>query len=94
MNNKMIEDIYHTLLGVIKEEFCVPGVENLFEEGSMCEDLYNETLAAYERLRNRLGVANEDCDVEIIINSLMTIEQVISMKMFEYGMKFAKENKI
>ena len=89
MDVKNVWDIYNTLLGVQCEEFCVPGVENLFTENSICDCAYNEMLEAYARLRERLGVADEDQDVEIIIHSLTTIEQNVSMKMFEYGTKFA-----
>ena len=91
MDVKKVQDIYNTLLGVQCEEFCVPGVENLFTEDSECDIAYNEMLEAYARLRDRLGVTDEDCDVETIINSLTTIEQNVSMKMFEYGMRFALE---
>ena len=92
MHDEKIEDIYCTLTGVMQDEFCVPGVENLFTEGSLCANLYAQMLDAYERLCERLGVKDEDGDVEIIINSLMTIEQNVSKKMFEYGVKFASNN--
>ncbi len=92
MNEKQIEDIYYTLIGTMQEKFRVPGVENLFAEGSYCMNSYGEMLAAYERLCNRLGVVDEDEDVEIIIDSLITIERKVSIKMFEYGMKFAANN--
>ena len=93
MNEKQIQDIYFTLTGVMQEQFRVPGVENLFAEGSECMNWYSEMLAAYERLCERLGVLDEDADVEVIIDSLMSIERKVSMKMFEYGMKFALVNK-
>ena len=92
MSNEQIEAIYATLVGVMRKEFRVPGVENLFAEGSECMNCYSDMLAAYERLCDRLGVVDEDKDVEVIIHSLMVIERNVSMKMFEYGMKFASEN--
>ena len=91
MDSEKIERVYCTLIGVMQEEFCVPGVENLFEEGSACELAYERMFDAYARLRDRLGVENEDTDVEQIINALRTIEKNVGMKMFEYGMKFASE---
>ncbi len=93
MSNQQIKDIYFTLVGVIRKEYRVPGVENLFAEGSECSNLYSQMLDAYERLCSRLGVVDEDDDVEVIINSMMDIERKVSMKMFEYGMKFAQEKK-
>ena len=92
MNEKQIEDIYFTLCGTMQEQFRVPGVENLFAEGCECMNLYSEMLAAYERLCDRLGNIDVDEDVEVIINSLMSIERKVSMKMFEYGMKAASQN--
>ena len=89
MDTVKIESIYLTLIGQMEEAFCVAGVENLFEEGSECERAYSEMLEAYACLRNRLGVENEDADVEMIINSLLKIERLVAIKMFEYGMNFA-----
>ena len=91
MDTNKVQDIYNTLLGVQCEQFCISGVENLFEEDSDCDVAYYEMLEAYARLCERLGVTDEDRDVEIVINSLMTIQRNVSMKMFEYGMKFAVE---
>ena len=89
MSEKQIQDIYFTLIGVMKEEFRVPGVENLFAEGSDCFCWYGEMLDAYAHLCDRLGVEDEDEDVETIISSLMCIEREVGRKMFVYGMKFA-----
>ncbi|MBQ2785182.1 MAG: hypothetical protein IJF02_01585 [Oscillospiraceae bacterium] len=93
MNEKQIENVYYTLIGTMQEQFRVPGAENLFAQGSECMNRYCQMLAAYERLCDRLGVIDEDEDVEIIIDSLMGIERKFSMKMFEYGRKFALHNK-
>ena len=87
------EDIYYTLLGEMVDDFRVPGVENLFHDGGDCMNCYCKMLAAYERLCDRVGVIDEDEDVEVIIHSLMTIEQNVSIKMFEYCMKFVLNNK-
>ena len=91
MDRGCAEYVYHTLLGEAEEGFCVPGVENLFEEGSVCDCAYEQMLDAYARLRERLGIENEDADVEQIINALRTIERTVSMKMFEYGVQAARE---
>lgn len=93
MKKPQIEAFYATLTGTMRKEFRVPGVENLFDEGSECMDCYCKMLAAYERLCDRLGVIDEDEDVEVIIHALMTIEHRVATKMFEYGMKFAVDNK-
>lgn len=93
MNRGQIEAVYATLTGTMRKEFRVPGVENLFYDGGDCMSCYCKMLAAYERLCDRLGVIDEDEDVEVIIHSLMTIERNVGIKMFEYGMKFALNNK-
>ena len=88
-----MEDLYDTLRGLRSEGTGIPGVENLFVPGSECEQLYGRMLDAYERLRIRLGVEEEDADVEEIIYSLMGIERVISFAMFEYGAKYGMDRK-
>ena len=85
------EEVYFTLLG----EACEPvsGVENAFVDGSVCDRCYSEMLDAYERLRDRLGVAEEDADVEIIINSLRKITDELCQQMFFYGTLYGKTEK-
>ena len=92
MRSEHIENVYYTLTGVLNDECCVPGVENLFAEGGECEHAYSRMLEAYARLRDRLGVAEEDADVEVMINSFLKMECMVAVKMFEYGMKFAEHN--
>jgi len=86
--DKLTERVYETLTGQILPQYALPGVENAFEEGSKCMELYTQMLEAYERLRTRLGITEEDPDVEIIIGNLMQIEREISHKMFYYGTRF------
>ena len=45
-------------------------------------------LEAYQRLCERLGVQDEDDDVEIIINSLLNIQRETAYHMYYYGAKF------
>ena len=52
---------------------------------------YADMLAAYERLCDRLGVVDEDVDIEIIVSSLRSIEKEMAMKMFAYGMHYKEE---
>ena len=83
--------VYETLYGVRMTEDGVPGVENLFADGMPCAEAYEQMLKAYERLRDRLGTVDEDADAEVMINALLNIFLRMSMKMFEYGGKFAQE---
>ncbi len=80
---KQAEEVYFTLLGEACEP--VPGVENAFADGSVCDKCYSEMLDAYARIRDRLGAQEEDADVEIIINSLRRITDEMCYRMFYYG---------
>lgn len=74
------ELVYESLIG----ELIVPirDVPNAFAPGSLCEGKYQEMLDAYARVRARLGVLDEDEDVEIIIDSLLAIQRELCLKMF------------
>ena len=65
---KFEEYIYDSLQGLLINPH--PEVKDLFQEGMPCEQWYAEMLDAYQRLCDRLGVCNEDDDVEIIITNL------------------------
>lgn len=88
------ENVYATLYGVAPEERAAEGVENAFESGKACERWYCDMLSAYERLHCYLENNGEDADdLEIILTALGNIEKEISMKMFEYGVKFGMEQR-
>ena len=90
---KLSEQVYEAANGmfVAKEDYIVDGIEieNLFEEGKECMDLYGKAVEAKFRLNERLH-ASEDKDVEIIIDSMYEIVHKMSIKMFEYGVVFGK----
>ena len=88
MTDRWIENVYLTLTGHYTKNGGVPGVENAFAPGSFCMEQYMQMHAAYERLCERLGVEDEDEDVEIIIRAFMYMEREVSMKMYRYGAKF------
>ena len=79
------DDIYLTLCGEVSGEYAVPGIENAYIDGGQCDVLYSELSDAYQRLCDRLGVTDEDMDVEIIINNLLQIQYILCEKMFRYG---------
>lgn len=87
---EMPELVYETLCDYLIPEYRLPWVENLFLPGQPCYENYSAVSAAYERLRERLGVKNEDVDVEVIINSLLATEHIVAQKMFEYGRVYEK----
>ena len=79
------ENIYDTLTGSLWEEYCVPGVENAFADGSLCARLYEQVYQANLRLCDRLGQMDEDPDVELIISNLLQIARHLSLQMYRYG---------
>lgn len=79
------EWIYYTMMGEMEIPF--PGVEDEFAEGRTCGNLYGEVFNANMSLCDRLG-AEEDPDVETIINDFLTINRELCLKMFEYGKRF------
>ena len=80
-----LEDVYLTLCGELVEEACVPGVENAFSPGSLCDREYRKLRLAYDRLLQRLGEKGEDSDVEIMIGSMLIIQQELCTRMFLLG---------
>ena len=79
------EDIYFTLLGELASEYAVPGVENAYIPGGECDRLYNEICEARDRLYQRLGVQDEDPDVEIILGNHLLIQNILCEEMFRLG---------
>ena len=75
------ELVYESPIGELVDP--IKDVPNAFEPGGYCETRYRQVLEAYERLRGRLGVADEDPDVEIIIDSLLEIQRKLCVEMFD-----------
>ena len=44
-----------------------------------------------DRLRQRLGVEEEDADVEEIISCLLKQEEILAMEMFRYGRRYQQK---
>lgn len=65
-------------------------VENEFEQGKVCATAYQQIYEANQRLCNRLGT-DEDKDVECIISNFFDIIHHLSMKMYDYGTYYARQ---
>ena len=85
MFDRLEEMVYLTLIGEVSGVFRIPGVDNAYAEDTECDRLYKELCDAYDRLRTRLGVLDEDPDVEIIIGNLLSIQHTLCLKMYHYG---------
>lgn len=88
MEKKLWEQVYETMTCHVVESARMPGVEDAFADGAYCMQLYRQMREAYSRLRVRLGVVDEDADVECIIHCLEEIERELCRRMFYYGQRF------
>lgn len=79
------EQVYATLLKSLETESELPWVTPVFVPGHPCFDAYCEMQAVYDRLRQRLDIAEEDADVEEMISCLLKHGKILAMEMFRYG---------
>jgi len=87
---RISEQVYETLLNLREAEHCVPWVAPIFFQGHPCFQAYCEMEKAYERLRIRLGVEEEDQDAEEMIDHLLLHGRLLAMEMFHYGRVYQK----
>lgn len=85
MDNIAAQSIYLTLTDALTEPYRVPGVENAFADGTPCAKLYKEIYEANQRICSRLGQQDDDPDVELIINNLLSITNLLCLKMYHYA---------
>lgn len=88
------EQVYETLLNAVEEEYRLPWVTPVFVPGHPCFDAYCDLQVAYDRLRQRLDVQDENADVEAIIDCLLKHGKILALEMFRYGMLYQiRQNK-
>ena len=92
-NNELTKNlIYDRMSGLLNENQYLAGplnvVQDEFVDGLFCGQAYDEVFAANQRLCQRLGV-QADQDLEIIINNLLAISRHLSLKMYDYGVRFS-----
>ncbi len=88
------EKVYDLMTGTLILEELEEGEADLvvdeFGKGMPCERLYREVYEARCRLCERFDVA-EDKDVEVIIDNLLRIGKILSMKMYDYGIMYGEK---
>ena len=82
---KITEQVYDTLMGYLIPEYRLPWVNPIFLPGHPAYDSYCRMHDAYENLRQRLGVTDEDEDAEIMIDALLEHGKILAYEMFHYG---------
>ena len=91
MKRSRAEEVYRTLCGLYSKGLGIPGVENAYAPGEQCMILYGEAYDAYQRICDKLGVVDEDPDMEIIFNNFLEIEEIMGIKMYHYGARFGED---
>ena len=84
------EQVYATLLKSLEEDSELSWVTPVFVPGHPCFDAYCKMQAAYDKLRQRLNVTDEDDDVEEIIRCLLLHGKILAMEMFRYGYDYGR----
>ena len=89
MNEELLDDIYGTLCGLYIPEAMVPGVPDLFADGSFCMEEYIRMRQAYDRICLRLGRDPDDGDkdLEVILEAMEHIQERLAKEMFRLGMQ-------
>lgn len=73
------DEIYYSLIGEMAEDSALPWVSNAFSPGSECEQAYTRLLAARDRVNQKLG-AEEDADLEQMLQEMLTIQHILCKK--------------
>lgn len=93
MTEKEMRDIYFTLTGQLIPVAEVPGVPDAFAEGSFCARLLEEIYDARNRLLDRLGVVDEDADLECILSGYEEMQEYLCLEMFRLGQRWASTDR-
>ena len=92
MYTELWEQVYESLTCHVADPWRMPGVINAFSDNSYCMGQYRKMRDAYDRLCDRLGVEDEDADIEIIIACYMGIQRELCHLMFTYGRQFPTDD--
>lgn len=79
------ETVYESLLGLLNADAALPWVENAFAPGSLCDREYDRMRHAYQRVCTRLGAAEEDPDLDTMVQALEAIQRELCRRMYETG---------
>lgn len=94
MSERFIDTVYQTVIGELQPDFALQGVEDSFAPGGLCDKAYEEMRCAYNRILERLGIENEDIDLETILHCMTVIQKEIAYQMYRYGVHFGITDQI
>ena len=90
MKTKLAQQIYDRVMGYEEQPLPDFFVENLFADGTVCDELYGQIYDSKLRIYERLGV-DEDPDMELILDSLDRITRLVAQEMFHHGTRIAAQ---
>ena len=79
------EQVYYTAIGMAVEASRALGVIDQYGPEGNCHALYNRMRDAYDRLCARLGVGEEDSDLDEIVDLMEDICKEVAFEMFRCG---------
>lgn len=88
MQESFMELVYLTMQGELIPEYAIANVEDIFAEGGIGIELYANAKNAYYRVCDRLGVKDEDRDLDGIISNMENLASEMAFRMYQYGAKF------
>ena len=94
MEYRFIDMVYQTVIGEMEDGCALPGVEDSFAPGSICDRAYDQMRCAYQRLLDRLGKEDEDHDLETIVHTMEIIQKEIAYQMYRYGVHFGVQDRL
>lgn len=94
MQERFIDRVYQTVIGELLPDFQINGIEDSFAPGGLCDQAYQEMRSSFDRILERLGVENEDQDLEIILNCMRTIQKEVAYQMYRYGVHFGIQDQM
>ena len=84
------ELVYSSLLDELVPEYQLPWVQPIFIPRHPCYEEYAKMHEVYMHLRERLGVEEEDEEVERIIDALLAHGKILALEMFRYGRMYER----
>ena len=92
MEQKIIDQVYETLTGMVEGIHATPNVPNAFADGSYCMNKYENVYEAHVRLCEKLNNLDGDDDVEIIIGSMFDIQKELCYRMYEIAYQAGRKS--
>lgn len=92
MEQKIIDQVYETLTGMVEGTHAMPNVPNAFADGSYCMNKYEDVYEAHVRLCEKLNNLDGDDDVEIIISSMFDIQKKLCHRIYEIAYQAGRQS--